>query len=273
MSKTVRRRKNPSELLIAGETVKDCLSTLKTTLSARQPQEEDECDLHGKIIAKKLRLLSEDEREQFICEIYQMFRRHNRHSYSSRSETPEYFSPSRTYISTPSPSPLQQQRATSSRTEPPMQQQRATSSRSTYSEPPMQQQRATSSRSTYSEPPMQQQRQRATSSPGIYSKSPMQQQRATTARNIYSELPTCSIYSGAPIEQTLYSKSLPLDPPVISIPEEAPTAGDSSVIILRNELIQQPHEDHTYYSENTSDQPTEGTTDYDNLIEKAFQYA
>ncbi|CAG4969277.1 unnamed protein product [Colias eurytheme] len=62
----------------------------------------------------------------------------------ARSEIPGYFSPAQTYVSSPSPSPQQQLRATSSR--------------STYSEPPMQQQRGTISRSTYSESPMQQQR-------------------------------------------------------------------------------------------------------------------
>lgn len=69
ISKTIRRRNNPSELLIAGETVKDCLSTLKTTLSARQPREDDECDLHGKIIAKKLRLLSEEKKKDLLLPI------------------------------------------------------------------------------------------------------------------------------------------------------------------------------------------------------------
>ncbi|KOB67483.1 Uncharacterized protein OBRU01_14415 [Operophtera brumata] len=185
ISKTIRRRNNPSELLIAGETVKDCLSTLKTTLSARQPQEDDECDLHA------------------------------------RSEIPGYFSPAQTYVSSQSPSPQQQLRATSSR--------------STYSEPPMQQQRGTSSRSTYSEPPMQQQR--------------------------------------APIQQRIYSESLPFHSPVIHIPEEAATAGDSPVIIISNELIPKTTEDYTDYTNDTSDQPNEGPTDYDNLIDKAFKFS
>lgn len=73
---TVRRRKNPAEVLAAGETVKDALSTLKETMNNRRIQEDDECDLHGKIIAKKLRKLPDNERMRFVCDIYNMFLHH-----------------------------------------------------------------------------------------------------------------------------------------------------------------------------------------------------
>lgn len=66
MSQTIRRRKNFSELLLPGDTVKDALWILKATLNTLQSQEEDECNLHGILIAEKLRKLSEDELENFL---------------------------------------------------------------------------------------------------------------------------------------------------------------------------------------------------------------
>ncbi|XP_077297348.1 uncharacterized protein LOC143919042 [Arctopsyche grandis] len=102
MSRSIRRHKDPPELLNAGEVVMDALSTLKTTLSTRKFPEDDECDLHGKIVAKKLRKLPEDERTKIMCEIYNMFMRYDQ---LNRTQTPTYFSPSTTCDPSPSPSP------------------------------------------------------------------------------------------------------------------------------------------------------------------------
>lgn len=63
---TVRRRKNPIELVAAGETVKDASVTLKETIKKRQIYDDDECDLHGKVIANKLKKITR-ARKNAIC--------------------------------------------------------------------------------------------------------------------------------------------------------------------------------------------------------------
>ncbi|XP_077286545.1 uncharacterized protein LOC143911526 [Arctopsyche grandis] len=98
VSRSIRRQKNPPELLTAEEVVKDAHDTLITTLSTREFEEDDECDLHGKIVAKMLRKLPEDERTKIVCEIYYMFMHYDQ---LNRPQTPKYFSPSTTYDSSP----------------------------------------------------------------------------------------------------------------------------------------------------------------------------
>lgn len=130
---TVRRRNKPVELEAAGETVKEALVTLKETIKSRRLEEDDECDLHGKVIAKKLRKIPETERMQLVCEIYNLFMRHEQ-------RTPASFSQ---YVSSPSPSP------------PYNRMQKHFSQTRGYSEPTTSHyQRAHSSHSNYSDPPM-----------------------------------------------------------------------------------------------------------------------
>jgi hypothetical protein len=49
-------------------------------------KEDDECDLYGKLIAKKLRRIPESEREQLMYEIDGLFLRNNKR-YQSLSYT------------------------------------------------------------------------------------------------------------------------------------------------------------------------------------------
>lgn len=118
---TVRRRKNPAEVLAAGETVKDALSTLKETMNNRRIQEDDECDLHGKIIAKKLRKLPDNERMRFVCDIYNMFLHHEQVTTVLSSSS----------VGSPSPA------HTTAYSEPSTSYQRTGTSHSSYSEPPI----------------------------------------------------------------------------------------------------------------------------------------
>ncbi|XP_077288635.1 uncharacterized protein LOC143913012 isoform X2 [Arctopsyche grandis] len=100
VSRSIRRHKNPPELFNAEEVFKDALSTLKTTLSTWEFQEDDECDLHGKIVAKRLRKLPQDARTLIMSEIYNIFMRYDQRN---RPRTPTYFSPSATHDPSPNP--------------------------------------------------------------------------------------------------------------------------------------------------------------------------
>lgn len=144
ISETVRKRKQPPELLEAGNTVKDALATLKTTINKNYPQcqSDDDCDLYGKMLAKKLRQLHEDEKWQLMYEIDDMFIRWR----NSLLRIPAYSSPLTTYIPSPSPSPQptysynynqlnRSQTSTSSYSDSYTTQERPSTSRSTYSEP------------------------------------------------------------------------------------------------------------------------------------------
>lgn len=71
-SATQRRRRNPPELNEAGKNIKDAVSTLNKVLQKKEPQEDD-CDRYGKILANKLRKLSEDERLLMMYEIDGLF--------------------------------------------------------------------------------------------------------------------------------------------------------------------------------------------------------
>lgn len=98
---TIRRRKNPSEVIDAGNVVKEALATFKSTLKRNefliQPtQHDDDCDLYGKLLAKKLRKLSEEKRLKLMHDIDGMFMRYQ-------------YAESPSLVPTPSPkrSPLQ----------------------------------------------------------------------------------------------------------------------------------------------------------------------
>lgn len=69
-----RQRAKSSEYLIneASKQMKDTFNTLNNVLKDRRT-EEDECDLYCKLLAKKLRGLSENERAIFMYEIDGMF--------------------------------------------------------------------------------------------------------------------------------------------------------------------------------------------------------
>lgn len=65
---TNRRRANPPELAEAGKQMQQAFGMLKDVTS-RKPLEEDECDLYGKMIAKKLRKIPEHERDTVMYEL------------------------------------------------------------------------------------------------------------------------------------------------------------------------------------------------------------
>lgn len=72
--------------------MKNAFSSLNNLLKIRKPEEEDDCDLYGKMLAKKLRRLPEEERQTFMYEIDGMFIRRYRNSvpsYSSYSQPVE----------------------------------------------------------------------------------------------------------------------------------------------------------------------------------------
>ncbi|KAF9406032.1 hypothetical protein HW555_005080 [Spodoptera exigua] len=140
---TVRRRKNPSELTEAGKMMKEALVTFKSTIKRHDNQsintiQEDDCDLYGRLLAKKLRRLSEEKRLRLMHDIDGMILS-SHYTASSASSSP-----------IPPLSPIQ----------PPLQQQyviqyqpRPGTSSSTHSEPIIQcQPRPGTSSSTHSEP-------------------------------------------------------------------------------------------------------------------------
>lgn len=100
-SQTIRRRKNPPELVEAGKYVKEAITTLNTVLGKHsRPHEEDDCDLYGKMLAKKLRKLPEVERLHYMYEIDGLFLRQ-----LNRAQNHVYAStPTRYYAPSPSPS-------------------------------------------------------------------------------------------------------------------------------------------------------------------------
>nr|XP_021187175.2 uncharacterized protein LOC110373991 [Helicoverpa armigera]XP_049692901.1 uncharacterized protein LOC110373513 [Helicoverpa armigera]XP_049695498.1 uncharacterized protein LOC126054322 [Helicoverpa armigera]XP_049701618.1 uncharacterized protein LOC126055626 [Helicoverpa armigera]XP_049701770.1 uncharacterized protein LOC126055649 [Helicoverpa armigera]XP_049704633.1 uncharacterized protein LOC126056258 [Helicoverpa armigera]XP_049705200.1 uncharacterized protein LOC126056410 [Helicoverpa len=73
---TIHRRKISSEVVDAGNVVKDALITFKSTLKRNplQPiQQDDDCDLYGKLLANKLRKLSEKNRLKLMHDIDGMY--------------------------------------------------------------------------------------------------------------------------------------------------------------------------------------------------------
>lgn len=67
-----RRRKNPVELQEAGKTMKEAISSLHKVLNKPQVVEDD-FDRYGKILANKLRKLSESESLKIMYEIDGLF--------------------------------------------------------------------------------------------------------------------------------------------------------------------------------------------------------
>lgn len=122
-----RRRKNPVELQEAGKTMKEAISSLHIVLNKPQVVEDD-FDRYGKILANKLRKLSESESLKIMYEIDGLFikRLNTTPTYSARP-SPIYSSYSeptqRLQLSHPNTSPIYYVRPESSCT--------------TYSEPDM----------------------------------------------------------------------------------------------------------------------------------------
>lgn len=70
-SQTIRRRKHPPELIEAGETMKNALNTLNDVLREKRVNsfaQEDDCDLYGRMLAKKLRRFPENVRLNIMYE-------------------------------------------------------------------------------------------------------------------------------------------------------------------------------------------------------------
>lgn len=105
---TVRRRGAPPELQEAGNQMKEAFNLLKNVISKRtSDKDDDEYDLFGKMLAKKIRKLPEHEREVFMYEIEGMYinKLRNVNSFSTHSNTSststERFDPQFTTILTP----------------------------------------------------------------------------------------------------------------------------------------------------------------------------
>lgn len=89
-NQTVRRRGAPPELQEAGNKMKEAFNLLKIVISKRtSDKDDDEYDLFGKMLTKKIRKLSEHEREIFMYEIAVMYinKLRNVNSFSTHSNT------------------------------------------------------------------------------------------------------------------------------------------------------------------------------------------
>ncbi|CAK1578599.1 unnamed protein product [Parnassius mnemosyne] len=90
-NRTIRRRLNPPELQIASKQMSEAFNNLNKMIN-KQDVVEDECDIFGKLIAKKLKKIPEHEREEIMFDIHALFRRPRSFERSSvdslRSPTP-----------------------------------------------------------------------------------------------------------------------------------------------------------------------------------------
>ncbi|XP_041978620.1 uncharacterized protein LOC121732732 [Aricia agestis] len=83
----------------------DALATFKSTLQkTQQPVQEDDCDLYGKLLAKKLRKLSENKKLQLMHDIDGVYLRYKFEDRTTHS--PPQFHEPRPGTSSPSKSPL-----------------------------------------------------------------------------------------------------------------------------------------------------------------------
>lgn len=85
---TIRRRRIPPELLEAENQMKETFSMLKNVITKKtNDKEDDEYDLFGKMLAKKIRKLPEHEREVFMYEVEGLyFNKVRRVKFSNSSE-------------------------------------------------------------------------------------------------------------------------------------------------------------------------------------------
>jgi len=105
---TIRRRGAPPELQEAGNQMKEAFDMLKNAITKRasDKEDDDEYDLFGKMLAKKIRKLPENEREVFMYEIEGMYIKKLRNmnyfsSHSNASSTAERFDTPSTDYSNP----------------------------------------------------------------------------------------------------------------------------------------------------------------------------
>nr|XP_022911147.1 uncharacterized protein LOC111422150 [Onthophagus taurus] len=91
--KTIRRRADPPELQDAAKQMKTAFDTLHSVIN-KKGESEDKCAVFGKLVAEKLKKLSEDDKEDIMFEIQQIF--HNRNvqrPYSVNSSSSSLTSP------------------------------------------------------------------------------------------------------------------------------------------------------------------------------------
>ncbi|GBP28981.1 hypothetical protein EVAR_83881_1 [Eumeta japonica] len=100
-----RRSRNPPELQEASNEMKRAFSSLNSVLSSKQQKidSEDDCDLYGKLLAKRLRQFTDLEKQELMYEIDGLLLKKRQLSY--RQNTGRYVvqSPSQIIISTNRP--------------------------------------------------------------------------------------------------------------------------------------------------------------------------
>jgi len=83
---TIRRRGAPPELQEAGNQMKEAFSLLRNVITKRNSEkEDDEYDLFGKMMVKRIRKLPEHEREEFMHEVESLYFNKLRNAYSTHS--------------------------------------------------------------------------------------------------------------------------------------------------------------------------------------------
>ncbi|XP_072389817.1 uncharacterized protein [Diabrotica undecimpunctata] len=98
-----RRAKDPPELAEASREMTNAFSTLNKALTNKTAAQEDKCDLYCKLLAKKLKIFSENEQEEIMSEVdniiwnrrrYKQNAQNNLYSYTRQGSSP---SSDRTY--------------------------------------------------------------------------------------------------------------------------------------------------------------------------------
>ncbi|XP_045491091.1 uncharacterized protein LOC123690974 [Colias croceus] len=84
---TIRRRDNPPELQVASRQMTEAFNNLNKVINNPSKDDDDECDVFGKLIAKKLKRLPEHERDNIMFDIHALFRK----SPNKRSPSGESF--------------------------------------------------------------------------------------------------------------------------------------------------------------------------------------
>ncbi|XP_045504526.1 uncharacterized protein LOC123701174 [Colias croceus] len=84
---TIRRRDNPPELQVASRQMTEAFNNLNKVINNPSKDDYDECDVFGKLIAKKLKRLPEHERDNIMFDIHALFRK----SPNKRSPSGESF--------------------------------------------------------------------------------------------------------------------------------------------------------------------------------------
>lgn len=96
-----RRQHNPPELQQAKKQMDEAFNILKSIAQPTYHDDEDECSIFGKLVAKKMRTLTEERRDLMMIKINQLFydeRQEYNRSNSSKSMASYMFTPSPTTI-------------------------------------------------------------------------------------------------------------------------------------------------------------------------------